>query len=100
MKDNIYIQLRNNPPKLEVVANAREVIITTISCMCDNKHTLTLKKNEDGDFKLSGNGFALSNWQMKHDRFDIEWAADESKWDEVFHMINTGTSNIQSLRSR
>ena len=100
MRNSVYIQLKNNPPKLEVKKGAREVIITTISCMCDNKHTLKLKKNEAGEFKLSGCGFALSNWQMKHDRYDIEWAADDGKWNDVFDMINTGTSAIQSLRSR
>ncbi len=95
-----YRELRISPPKLEVVGNPKEVIITTISCMCDNKGTLRLKKNETGEFKISGCGFALSNWQMKHDRFDIEWAADEGNWKEVFKMIKTGTSAIQSLRSR
>lgn len=92
--------LHFTPPKLEVKKGAREVIFTTISCMCDNVHTLRFKKNDEGDFKLSGGGFALSNWQMKHSVHDIEWAADEENWDEVINMINTGTSRIEKVKSR
>ena len=68
--------------------------------MCDNVHYLKLKKNSEGDFKMSGGGFALSNWQMKHKSHDIEWIADEGKWNQVFRMINTGTEKIESLKSR
>ena len=49
---------------------------------------------------MSGNGHALSNWQMKHKPHDIEWIADEGKWNQVFRMINTGTEKIESLKSR
>ena len=68
--------------------------------MCDNTGKLTLKQNADGDFKLNGNGFALSNWQFKHDVDDIEWEADDGNWNEVFAMINTGTSKISAVKSR
>ena len=95
-----YRTLRARSPKLEVTENAREVVINTISSMCDNKGKLTLKKNAEGDFKMSGNGSAISNWQMKHDRDEIEWEADDQNWSEVFRMINTGTSVIESVRSR
>ena len=61
-----YQELLQNPPRLTVKKEAREVIIKTVSCMCDNVHYLKLKKNSEGDFKMSGGGFALSNWQMKH----------------------------------
>lgn len=95
-----YQQLRQNPPKLKVIKSAREVLINTISCMCDNKHQLTLKKNIEGDFKLSGNGNALSNWQMKFRKDEIEWAADDGRWGEVFQMINSGTEKIDNIKSR
>jgi hypothetical protein len=95
-----YDNLRSNPPKFEVVENAREVIINTVSCMCDNKHKLLLKKNEEGDFKLSGCGNSLRNWQFKYDADDIEWAADDNKWEDVFRMINSGTSLIDTVKSR
>jgi hypothetical protein len=29
------------------------------------------------------NGFSLSNWQMKNEKHEIEWTADEEGWDEV-----------------
>jgi hypothetical protein len=95
-----YQELLQNPPRLTVKKDAREVIIKTVSCMCDNVHYLKLKKNSEGDFKMSGGGFALSNWQMKHKPHDIEWIADEGKWNQVFRMINTGTEKIESLKSR
>ena len=51
-----YRELLNNPPKLEVKENAREVVINLISCMCDNKNKITIKKNADGDFKIFNHG--------------------------------------------
>ena len=95
-----YVELLNNPPKLEVKENAREVVINLISCMCDNKHKWTFKKNEDGDFKINTHGYSFINFQTKFDKDEIEWEADDLKWDKVFRMINSGTSKIESLRSR
>ena len=95
-----YVELLNNPPKLKVKDNAREAVINLVSCMCDNKHKWTIKKNEEGDFKIRTHGYAFSNFQTKFDKDEIEWEADELKWDEVFKMINSGTSKIESLRSR
>ena len=98
--NNEYRKLVNQPPELKVVDNAREVILTTISCMCDNVEPLRFKKNGAGDFKLSGMGFALSNWQFKYPVYEIEWVADEGNWSKVFAMINSGTSAIKEVRSR
>ncbi len=96
-----YRTILNNPPKLGIKENAREVVITTISCMCDNVHLLTFRKNKDGDFRVTGGRFALSNWQMKGDyRTDLEWAADDQNWNEVHRIINSGTSVAESARSR
>jgi hypothetical protein len=93
-----FIELRQNTPKLAIKGGAREVIFKTISCMCDNVGHLRFKKNSDGDFKLDGNGFAVSNWQMKHEKHEIEWK--QMKVDEVIRMINSGTSAIESVISR
>jgi hypothetical protein len=41
-----FIELRQNAPKLTIKEGAREVIFKTISCMCDNVHHITFKKNE------------------------------------------------------
>ena len=100
MRESKYVNLKHNPPKLEVKSNARELIITTVSCMCDNIHYLTLKKNGEGDFKLSGGGFSLSNWQFGYPVHVIEWTADEGGWSEVFRMINSGTELISEVKSR
>lgn len=95
-----YRELIMNPPKLTIKEGAREVIFKTISCMCDNVHYLRFKKNEEGDFKLDGMGFAISNWQMKHPKHEIEWEADENMWGGVIAMINSGTAKIESVTSR
>lgn len=100
MKKFSYEEVIQNPPQLLIKGNAREVIFTTISCMCDNIGFLRFKKNKEGDFKMDGNGFALSNWQMKHPIHEIEWMADEEAWDNVIKMINTGTSQIAEVVSR
>lgn len=95
-----YRELIFNPPTIEVKENASEVIFKTISCMCDNVHHLTFKKDKQGDFRLHGNGFSLSNWQIKFERFELEWFADDEQWEDVVKMINTGTSKVASVVSR
>ena len=95
-----FRELTYNPPKLSVVKNPKEVIIETISCMCDNRHLLKLKKNENDEFELSAGMQCLSNFQFEHDVYEIEWAADNQDWKSVFYMINSGTSRIKSVRSR
>ena len=95
-----FRELRMNPPKLTIKEGAREVIFKTIDAMCDNVHYITFKKNEEGDFKMNGNGFSLSNWQMKHEKHEVEWEADENMWGGVIAMINSGVSVIESVISR
>jgi hypothetical protein len=95
-----YRTLVYTPPAITIKENAREVIFTLISAMCDNKSTLAFRKNADGDFKARLLGEAFGNIQCKHDKIDIEWTADEGKWQEVIEMINTGTSRVGSARSR
>ena len=95
-----FRELRLNAPKLTIKEGAREVIFKTVSCMCDNVGHLTFKSNGDNDFKMNGNGFSISNWQMKNEKHEIEWTADEEGWNEVIKMINSGTSVIESVISR
>ncbi len=95
-----YSSLRNNPPVIKVKDNARELVITTVSCMCDNVHFLKLKKNSEGDFKLDSMQFSLNNWQLKHPRHEIEWAADEGQWGRVFEMLNSGVEAVSDVISR
>jgi len=99
---SIYQDLYRNPPKLAFKKDCKEVIFTTVSCMCDNVHHLHLKKNDKDEFHLSGQGNSISNWQMKGDnpKIDIEWFADDGEWDKVVSTINSGTSLIKSIRIR
>jgi hypothetical protein len=95
-----YVELRNNQPKLTIKEGAKEVIFKTVASMCDNVHYITFKKNSEGEFKMNGNGFALSNWGMKHKPFEIEWEADENMWGGVIAMVNSGHEVIESVMSR
>ena len=95
-----YRELRLNAPKLTIKEGAREVIFKIVSCMCDNVYYITFKKNSDGDFKMDGGRFALSNFQFKHPKHEIEWEADENMWGGVIAMINSGTKIIESVTSR
>ena len=83
-----------------IVENAREIQIHTVAGMCDNKHRLTLKKNADGDFKLSRNGHAYSNFGIPYDQYELEWAADKGNFAAVFKMINAGFQVVEQVKSR
>ena len=95
-----YQELLVNPPKLKIEGKPKEIKIDLVSCMCDNKYRWTIKQNEDGDYKINTHGFAYSNWQIKERKDDIEWIADEGDWNEVFKIINTGTSKVESIKYR
>lgn len=84
----------------QVVKDAREIQIHTVAGMCDNKHVLTLKKGVDGDFKLHRNGQAYSNFGIKFEQYELEWAADEGNFVKVFEMINSGFQVVEKIKSR
>jgi len=102
-----YQELIQNPPRVyqEVKKNAKEVIFYVVSCMCDNKYTLRFRKNDNNEFKMSGMGFALSNFQFGLREggikpFEIEWEADQENWIDVVDMINSGTVKVEKVISR
>ena len=102
-----YQELLQNPPKVyqEVKKNAREVIFYVVSCMCDNRYTLHFSKKDNGDFRMSGGRFALSNFQFGYKEggikpFEIEWEADNENWIDVVDMINSGTVKVDKVISR
>ena len=75
MKKFDYVDVLHSRPTFKVKEGAREVIVETVSCMCNNMAKLTFKKNSDGDFKMNGNGYSLSNWQMEYAKDEIEWVS-------------------------
>jgi hypothetical protein len=97
-----YRELVLNPPIVlhHIKVDAREVIFYVVSCMCDNEYTLRLRKNNEGEFKMSGMGFSLSNFGFKFKPFEIEWEADCGNWIDVKNMINSGTVKIEKIISR
>ena len=95
-----YVRAMNNPPVLEVKKDAKEVRLVWLSVMCDNRYEMSFKKNADGEFRLYIPRFAYSNFQIKFYESDLEWAADEGNWDEVFKMMNTGVGLVESVKSR
>ena len=102
---SIYIDLIQNPPELDIKKDAKEVIFTVISCMCDNISYINFNDYGNG-FRVKarlGNGMAssLSNYQMEGDyKTDLQWASDDQDWNFVINKINNGTCKIQSVRSR
>ena len=92
------IQMKKNLK--EIKKNTRELKIHIVSSMCDNKYILSLKKNNDGEFKMSGGRFALSNFGFASPVYEIEWAADEGNWREVIDIINGGYQRIDKIVSR
>ena len=95
-----YGELLRKPPVLEVYGKPREMKIDLVSATCDNRSRWTIKENEDGDYKINCHSQAYSNFQIEHGKDDIEWIADEGKWEKVFDMINTGTSLIEEIKYR
>ena len=100
-----YRELRINQPKLTIKEGAREVIFKLVSCMCDNVSYIKFYQNDKEYFRMQattshGMGNALSNYQMKHTKEEIEWEADDNMWGGVIAMLNSGTSVIESVKSR
>jgi hypothetical protein len=100
-----YRELRVNPPQLTIKEGAREVIFKLVSCMCDNVSYIKFYQNDKEYFRMqsttkNGMGNALSNFQMKHTKEEIEWEADDENWNTVIEMINSGTSLIEEVKSR
>ena len=84
----------------EIKKNAKELRIHVVASMCDNKYLLSLKKNDNGEFRMSGGRFALSNFGFESPVYEIEWAADEGNWIEVINIINSGYQRIDKIVSR
>ena len=84
----------------QIVQNPKEVIFHTVASMCDNKHMFKFKKDASGEFKLSCNGFAYSNFGIKGDKYELEWAADEGDFFDVIQMINSGYQVVEKVVSR
>jgi len=83
-----------------IVENPREIIFHTVASMCDNKHMFKFKKNAEGDFNLTCNGFAYSNFGIKNNKYELEWAADEGNFFNVIQMINSGYQVVEEIASR
>ena len=66
----------------QIIQNPREVIFHTVASMCDNKHLFKFKKDANGEFKLSCNGFAYSNFGIKNDKYELTnlIAKSRAKW--------------------
>jgi len=102
---SMYRTLRFNPPKLTVKKDVSEVIFKMVSCMCDNKSNIVFYKDKRDNWRChamlpSRMGYALSNYQMKGDSYDLEYLAEEGNWDSVIKLINSGTAVISSVLSR
>ena len=84
----------------QIVQNPREVIFHTVASMCDNKYKFRFKKNAEGDFNLTCNGFTYSNFGIPNDKYELEWAADDDRFFNVIQMINSGYQVVEKVVSR
>ena len=95
-----YQTLILNPPKLQVPKESKQIMISLISCMCDNHYTWEFRKDSANEWKLNTKGYAYSNFQLKVERWELEWAADAGDWEYVFDEINKGVQKVESIRTR
>ena len=105
-----YRILVQNPPKLNLLVGSKEFKLELISCMCDNRSTLTASI----DGKVIRHGISLrytfgsfSNIQCKYDYEDIKWAIEEALIDgnatafnDAIRMLNSGTVKVASVKFR
>lgn len=85
--------------------NPKQLILTTISCMCDNLSYVKITRNKEDEVSIrsynNSCNLCLSNLQMKDDyRTDLEWAFLDNEFDKIVEIINSGTSKVESLRAR
>ena len=96
-----YDELTENPPKLEVKGEPRQVKIDLVSVMCDNRYRWTFeRKTPEHDFELWTHGYAYSNFHMNLRKDDLEWLADDGEWDAIFDAINDGVQVVESVKYR
>ena len=110
-----YRTLVQNPPKLNLLVGSKEFKLELISCMCDNRSTLTASIDESVvDGKVVRHGISLrytfgcfSNIQCKYDYDDIKWAIEEALIDgsatafnNAIRMLNSGTVKVASVKFR
>tara|TARA_R100001530_G_scaffold60360_3_gene43629 strand:+ start:2713 stop:3015 length:303 start_codon:yes stop_codon:yes gene_type:complete len=100
MRKQMYRELKDNPPILKIEGKPREIKIDLVSVMCDNKYRWIVKKDGNGDYRINTSPFAYSNFQIEWRKDDIEWEMDKMNWNEVFDMINSGTSVIANIKYR
>jgi len=84
----------------QIVQNPKEVIFHTVASMCDNKYLFKFKKDDNGEFQLSCNGFAYSNFGISNNKYELEWAADDDRFFNVIQMINSGYQVVEKVVSR
>ena len=51
-------------------------------------------------FTTGCNGFAYSNFGIKNDKYELEWAADDDRFFNVIQMINSGYQVVERVVSR
>ena len=110
-----YRTLVQNPPKLNLLVGSKEFKLELISCMCDNRSTLTASIDESVvDGKVVRHGISLrytfgsfGNIQCEYDYDDIKWAIEEALIDgnatafnNAIRMLNSGTVKVASVKFR
>ena len=84
-----YDELTENPPKLEVKGEPRQVKIDLVSVMCDNRYRWTFeRKTPEHDFELWTHGYAYSNFHMSLRKDDLETLRDDLSVDNDNELVD------------
>ena len=94
-----YRKLKSFPPKLKVKGNPKQMKIDILG-VGGNMFRWICKKDEDGYWKINTLGYAYSNFQSDYRKDDIEWEMDDSNWDNVWMMINSGVCKVYNIKYR
>ena len=96
----LWQKMKAHPLKVKIKDKPKEVIFELVSVMLDNKYRLGFKLSND-EYSINTFGQAYSNHGIKsHDQKDLEWLADEGKWQEIVDIINSGYCKVFDFKQR
>ncbi len=94
-----------SPTKQDRKKNLHIIILTMVSCMCDNISYLKLTKKDEDTVGVSlyndRCSLAFSNLQAEEDAKEMmKWAMLDNDLDEILRLANSGTEAVESIKIR
>ena len=100
-----YMECRNNPVEVQTITGkTKTIIITMVSCMCNNVDYLKLVRKDD-EVKISHYNdhcaLSFSNLQAEDNAKEMmRWAFEDCDFKELIRLANSGTSAVADVRMR